>query len=335
MSRLQLSPLVLASSILMLASCADTSPTQPDDVADQPAAAPEFILASNSWVSRAKLPSGRHALVLGVAKNASGRDIIYAIGGYDNKAPYSGQVSSSLTAYDYSTDSWSNKAPMPAGTGHPNGVGLIGGKLYVSGGWKEIANDNVEDLPYLFVYDPLRNSWSRKADMPRAGSNGAAGVIDRKLYVFSGGRLYRYTPSTNKWVTLASCPRAHYTGAGGAIKGKFYMAGGSSTGGTGKELDVYDPATNKWTAKAPMSTARGWTAGAVLKNQLYVVGGRGEPVPGVEAYDPVTNRWSTKRPLAAEREQLGVASFVTPSGNPKILAVGGWEYLTTNELYTP
>jgi N-acetylneuraminic acid mutarotase len=123
------------------------------------------------------------------------------------------------------------------------------------------------------------------------------------------------------------------TGAGGVIKGKFYLAGGADYGDKANELDVYDPATNRWTAKAPMPTPRMWMSGSVLNNKLYVIGGR--ELATVEAYDPATNKWTTKKPMLTAREQLGVATFVTPSGNPKILAVGGWEYRKVNEMYTP
>ena len=322
--------------ILAIIGCApDENPVGPGS--SEEITAPAFALASNSWVARANLPSGRHGLALGVAKNASGRDIVYAIGGYDTGDNHT-NVANTVAAYDYTTNTWSNRAPMPAGLAHPNGVGNIGGKLYVSGGVREIANDNAENLRYLFVYDPLRNSWSRKADMPSATSDGVTGVISGKLYVATFGRLYRYTPSSNTWATLASSPYAHFAAAGGVINGKLYVAGGNASdgGGTGTQLHVYDPATNRWTAKAPMPTGRTWVAGAVLKNKLYIVGGRGATeLRTVEAYDPATNKWTSKRPMPTAREQLDAAVFATPSGNPKILAVGGWEYRRVNELYTP
>ena len=82
-----------------------------------------------------------------------------------------------------------------------------------------------------------------------------------------------------------------------------------------------------------MPTARMWMDAAVVKNKLYVIGGR--ELATVEVYDPATNKWTTKRPMPTAREQLGVATFATPSGNLKILAVGGWEYRSVSELYTP
>jgi hypothetical protein len=39
--------------------------------------------------------------------------------------------------------------------------------------------------------------------------------------------------------------------------------------------------------------------------------------------------------MPTPREQLDVATFITPSGNPRLLATGGLEYLTTNEMYAP
>jgi len=318
-----------------VASCRDHSPTQPDSALESVPTPLSRALAPNSWVAKADLPSGRHGLALGVARNSSGRDIVYAIGGYDIGAS-SSNVATTVTAYDFATNTWTSRAPLPAGLAHPNGVGNIGGKLYVSGGVREVGNDNVENLPYLFVYDPARNSWSRRADLPQASSDGVTGVIGGKLYVATGGKLYRYNPATNRWATLAPPARARFAGAGGVINGKLYVVGGFSTDGPWNEVEVYDPVTNKWSARARMPTARVWMDATVLKNKLYVIGGRGaEALATVEVFNPATNTWTTKRPMPTAREQLDVATFATPSGNFRILAVGGWEYLRTNEMYAP
>ena len=171
--------------------------------------------------------------------------------------------------------------------------------------------------------------------MPRHTYNGVTGVIGGKLYVVVGfcsdcthcidRRLYRYDPATNTWNTsLAWSPHPHVLGAGGVIKGKFYVAGEATdvNGFPTTNLDVYDPVTNTWKTLAPLPFELTDAAGAVLQDQLYLIGS-GHSGRSVLAYNPVTNTWKEKNALPTGRLNLAAASFVTPFGNPKILAVGG------------
>jgi N-acetylneuraminic acid mutarotase len=260
---------------------------------------------------------------------------------------------STVEAYNYATNSWTGKSATLR-RARTNGVGLIGGKLYVSGGILD-TGDGHEATLTVFAYDPIADVFTRKADMPRPASDGVTGVIGGKLYVLTGGcgncavfvsrRFWRYDPATNAWSFLPQCPRAHLSGAGGVINGKFYVAGGSNEAFSAtKNLDVYDPVTNTWTARAPLPETVFAPAGAVLNNKLYVMGGTvgadSHTSKTVFAYDPATNTWTTKAPMLTARFRLAAAGLVTPFGNPKILAVGGLDLANpsaggANELFTP
>ncbi|MFL5495480.1 MAG: Kelch repeat-containing protein [Gemmatimonadales bacterium] len=336
--------LALTLGLLTLASCGeDTAPTQPGAPGDQHPTTPELAWASNSWTTRATMPTGRHAHAAAVAYTDSGAAILYAIGGL--AAPFA-QQSDVVEAYNYTTNSWTTKAPLPVRLYGTNGVGVIGGKLYLSGGVQDIDQDRSIALPYLFVYNPQRDTWTRKANLPHKMSSGVTGVINGKLYVLpgvctdcSGGtrtrRFYRYDPAMNAWSSLPWAPHQHAEGAGGVINGKFYVAGGYDSVTTISLLDVYDPVTNKWTTKAPMPTVRAWISGAVLNKKLFILGGQGAAdLATVEAYDPATNTWTTKAPMPTPREQLAAAT-ITVNGNSKILAAGGLTSLDVNEAYKP
>jgi N-acetylneuraminic acid mutarotase len=252
-----------------------------------------------------------------------------------------------IEAFNYATNSWQTMKENGAAV-ETNGLGVIGGKLYFSGGLTE-HGDGPEADNSLVAYDPVRDAFTVKASMPRHTYDGVTGVIGGKLYVVLGfcsdcthfidRRLYRYDPATNTWNTsLSWAPHPHALGAGGVIKGKFYVAGGVAdvNGNPSNTLDVYDPATNTWKTLAPLPFPVVAAAGAVIQNQLYLIGG-GHRGRSVLAYDPVTNTWKQKNALPTGRINLAAASFVTPSGNPKILAVGGRgsQAYTANELYTP
>jgi N-acetylneuraminic acid mutarotase len=236
---------------------------------------------------------------------------------------------------------------------YANGVGKLGNKLYISGGYEFEFGPPLDETRIrasVYAYDPARDLLIRKRDMPRATAEGVSGVIDGKLYVLAGAclapeglvvcrSLYRYDPGTNAWTTLAPAPRSHRGGAGGVIAGKFYVAGGVN----GTRLDVYDPVTNKWTARAPLPQARGSVAGTVLGSRLYVIGGTGPSGHRIVfAYNPGTNTWTARAPLNAGRSGLAAAR-VTLDGKSYILAVGGNTDIGgdsgpgdgPNELYTP
>jgi N-acetylneuraminic acid mutarotase len=342
--------LPLIPGVLLLASCRDetglTRPSQADLAATSVAA------ASNTWTTKAPMPTPRSFLAGGVANNSLGQPLFYAMGGID---PNTGPVRT-VEAYNFATDRWTTRAGLPLVLSSTNGVANLGGKLYLSGGFFWAPDGSSGTSRRLYVYDPGRNTWTRKADMPRKIAQGITGEINGKLYVLTGScegcadrisrRLYRYDPVTNTWSTdFPWSPNAHVSGAGAVINGKFYVAGGSGRDGLEtNKLDVYDPVTNRWTTLAPMPTARSGVAAARLQNKLYVIGNAsvepGERQGQVEAYDPVTNRWTTKAPLPGAGRGDLAAGRVTWAGRSHILAVGGTDVEGSgpgdvNQAYTP
>jgi N-acetylneuraminic acid mutarotase len=270
-----------------------------------------------------------------------GETAVYAFGG---NIPTDGRPEeyTGAQAYDLSTDTWTElNVPPSDGFSHgfypgSNGVGTIDGKLYIPGGYNLMYSDKI-GVPAFYVYDPVNNSVTRKASMPKATWWGVSGVIHRKLYVLPGvcdgenwpsstscddpfiRSLFRYDPATDAWEVLAPAPHNHQRAAAGIIKGKFYVAGGFSGESA---LDVYDPRTNSWTTLAPVPTP-GEAFGAVVDDKLYVV-----IPPNTYAYDPRTNTWETKAPYSAPGPRCcayrGQAmASITLRGRNYLLAMGG------------
>jgi N-acetylneuraminic acid mutarotase len=157
-----------------------------------------YNVATNTWAS--KRSNVRVSRANGVGKIGSK---LYFTGGlYGGNAEYS----SELYVYDYGTDRRIQKPymlGMPKHTG--DGVtGVINNKLYVFPGTCS-TEDGSCDL------EPIR-------------------------------QLYRYDPVTNSWVTPRSSPHFHKNGAAGVINGKLYVAGGFNGSRPVADLDVYDPA---------------------------------------------------------------------------------------------
>jgi N-acetylneuraminic acid mutarotase len=349
--RLWLCPFALGS--LLLVSCGqETAPTEASPVGEEPLTAASAAVAAGTWTTKAPMPTPRWVPAAGVQNNSLGQPVLYVMGGFDPNCC----VTRAVEAYNFVTDRWTARAPLRLALVNTNGVGNIGGKLYLSGGVWHSADGRSGFHPGLHIYDPVRNSWTQGADMPNRTAAGITGVINGKLYVLAGScnncgpvrrsrRFFRYDPATNIWTSLPWSPNYHAAGAGGVINGKFYVAGGHDSDGLpSNKLDVYDPATNRWRTLAPMPTARYGVAGGALNNKLYIVG-RGNAEPGeqqgeVEAYNPVTNTWEshTRMPGAGRGDLAGAA--VTYQGRSHFIAVGGTDVEGSgagdaNQVFTP
>jgi hypothetical protein len=350
--RLWFYPLTLCS--LFVVSCGpETAPTEPAATPENPSTIASLAVAGGTWTTKAPMPTPRAYLAAGVQNNSLGQPVLYAIGGFD---PGAGPVRT-VEAYNFATNTWTTRARLHVALTSTNGVGVIGGKLYMSGGFFTTADGLTGYHPGLNVYDPARNTWTKKADMPRRFAQGITGVNGGKLYVLVGScnncgtherissRLYRYDPVTNTWAFRSRGPHAHASGAGAFINGKFYVAGGTGADNRpSNQLDVYDPVTNRWTSLAPMPEARTGIAGTSLQNKLYIIGKSnaepGEPQGQVDAYDPVTNTWSSKTPIPGAGRGDLAAARITYQGISRILAVGGFDVEGStpgdvNQAYTP
>ncbi len=341
---------VLGQCALVACNDATTLPSQPD-LAEVPSAeAPTFAVGSNTWAARAPMPIDFAGLAAGVMNNGAGQPIVYALGGITNDDE---RMNSTVAIYNVATNAWTVQYPRnnrPFLRVRPNGIGRIGTRLYISGGFEPIHTPDIRGYSAgtlqsaLFAYLPATNTLEGQSlyPMPQATADGVTGVIEGKLYVLAGTAaappppagcfedcplatirtLYRYDPAANRWTTMTQSPHYHRNGAGGVIQGKFYVAGGfNERGEPTSYLDAYNPMTNAWTRLANMPAASTGLKGAVVQNRLYVIGPRATYV-----YDPVANTWKVGAapPVGSSAAIGGSAAVpVTLDGRPRIVVVGG------------
>lgn len=303
-------------------------------------AAPE----RKGWSTRAPLLEANSEMsVVELAGN------IYVVGGY----PATRKTVASVQAYDAKTDRWQLAAPLPMVLNHTMAA-AVNGKIYLIGGQQNAESDPARAgfVDTVFEYDPLQNTWTRRAPMPTARGGGAAAVVDGRIYV-AGGRPPRggdfavYDPGADKWTKLPDLPTQRNHIAAAAIDGKVYVAGGRVEGGfrskTLDALEMFDPKTGKWTARKPMPTARGGVNGIDAYGCFHVWGGEGNSADpkGLfhehEVYNPKTDSWTTLEPLPIPVHGVTGAAFIDgwihlPGGGTE---QGGSSGSTHHHVYRP
>jgi len=359
-------PSLLTLTALGLAACGNDSATAPTQPAEPVRGGAEMAVTSNSWITRAALPASfRAEMATATVTNAAGQSVVYSIGGVDAI----GNPRTNVAAYNVATNTWTSRRALPRPLASTNGAGVINGKIYVSGGYSS-RDDQFSWRPWLYMYDPATNTWTRKRDLPAvtvyglreyAAGEGVTGVIGGKLYVAShvfvdvgdpssgldrwyGTLFLRYKPGTDEWVRLPE-PFATETEAvrptgGGVIDGKFYLMG-ATTEDRGGRLAVYDPATDEWTTRTPLRLGRPSAGSAVLGGKLYVMGGsRYNAKTGYYdlldvtiAYDPSKDTWTPLAPLPSPRDRVS-ATRVFLNGKARIELVG-WFAPGNNLQYVP
>ncbi len=156
------------------------------------------------------------------------------LGGNDN-----GRKLTAVCCLNEKTGTWSGTSSMPVGLAVQTVVNYRE-SIFVFGGWHQAGGNSSES----FVFDTVRKSWSKKADMPQACSGGSSVVYRDKIYVLGGsaGCCMSYDAYQDKWQTH-STPRKNSTGGFAVVWGdRILLCGGKTT-----VIEEYNPDTDTWT----------------------------------------------------------------------------------------
>lgn len=251
----------------------------------------EYDATRDAWTELSPLPKARHHVAVSIVE-----DRLYGIGGFAGGFP-GWEAQSTVFAYDFKTEEWTESTPLPEPRGEHTAV-VMDGKIYVVGGRFKGTSDSANfndhfDTASLLVFDPLTEVWSPAPDAPTARNSHATAVINgKKMYVVGGRQFIEqengeyanvnvaslevYDPEAENWETLAPLPQA----AGGitatAVDGKLYVFGGEQwvpEQAVIAEAWVYDPALDRWTSVPEMPTPRHGMAAGAIGDQIYVIGG--------------------------------------------------------------
>ena len=267
------------------------------------------LVAEEAWTRKADMPTPRSSFAICMVNGK-----IYVIGGKINRI--GDMAISTVEMYDPKTDAWEQKTDMPTVRSNVS-VSVVDGKIYAIGGAKRRKRKigpgfsyNIKYFPTVEMYNPVTDTWTRKADMPTPRITNAC-VVDGKIYAIGG---------TSK-----------------SSSGKLRRL---------KTVEVYDPVTDTWTSAKGMNYERAWPAFCVVNEMIYVMGGMGMTEipnhPGsyhasVEMFNPKTNEWHERAEMSAAKSSH-TASVV----NGKIYVIGGgfldnglYMYFPTIDIYHP
>lgn len=274
---------------------------------------------------------------------------IYVVGGFEE--PSLGNVlhfaiTPAVEEYDSATDRWTVKTPMPVGLHHV-GIGVVAGRLYIIGGYKQSGLSVWDPVATVYAYDPATDAWSERAAMPTARGALSVTVHEGKLYAIGGyedrtnsAAVEVYDPVQDSWSTRAPLPTPRDHLATATAAGKVYAIGGRLKGDYHRNLsvtEVYDPGADKWSRGPDLPTARSGISAAEIGGRVYVFGGEGPAgtFRENEVYDPARDAWQAMAPMPTARHGLGSAVV---DGRIHVISGGptpGGSFSDLHEVYSP
>lgn len=253
--------------------------------------------------------------------------------------------------FDYGT--YTEYTPMPVISSSP-AIGLIDGKIYLTGGSDFTDYEKLYTPDHLQVYDPDTDSWDTtgaRLPVPRSIYGGGDMALDGKLYAIGGidwvnlgggdwqmiphARVDVYDPLLDTWEMKQNLPLPIGGKAVCSLNDKLYVTGGISTDQVAlNSLHCYDPGTDQWTELSGMKTPRLFHVAIALDGKIYAISGAGSDIMTAtntcEVYDPDLDQWTSIAPLpgtsvfgaacAVDREIYVFGGSPTGPANPSRLA---------------
>jgi N-acetylneuraminic acid mutarotase len=140
----------------------------------------------------------------------------------------------------------------------------------------------------LEIFDPLDNTWTRGARLPKATSAFALTAYEGKIYLFGGwdgtsylNSVYEYDPALDAWSVKPSMPtpRAYLRAA--VAGGKIYVLGGYDGKKALSVNETYQPNLvgsqgDPWSYAKPLPEGLYAMGANSLVDIIYVIGGKGD-----------------------------------------------------------
>lgn len=225
----------------------------------------EYDPAADAWTRKANMPTAREDMASAVVDGK-----IYVFAGITNPGL---EITPVVEVYDPATDTWQTKTKMP----NPRCLGDFGcaykGTVFLVSGTDNLEGYGSTLHPGTRVdqYDPVGNTWTRRADIPTARCYKEVEELNGRLYVISGATqsINHHTPgmevydiAADTWTAGPDAPYAARAAGLAKHNGKIYLSGGYSFGKYLKSLHSFEPNVNS-------KSNRSRNAIALAKNKDY------------------------------------------------------------------
>jgi len=233
--------------------------------------------------------------------------------------------------YNPATDSWSKKSNFP-GTGRVKAIAaVVNGCAYVGLGYcQEIGGTSVSAayLSDFWMYDPIADQWTRKAEFPIKYTNGCVCyVYNNEIYVGNGydgttssNQFWKYNPTQDKWFSLNQFPGTKRQIAVGSTGTSHFYFGTGFAGYSFNDWWEYFPSTDNWQKRESLpGHGRQNALAFAVGDRYFVATGRywkGSTEANqylradVKEYDPNRNRWIDRGEISNGKRENGIAFTV-------------------------
>jgi len=212
---------------------------------------------------------------------------------------------------------------------------VLNDKLYVFGGF----DAGLRALPFLDVYDPAKDSWTRLHDMPMKVTH-LNPASDGKRVWFAGGfkgphpgaatdEVWKYDVASDSWSPGPPLPERRAAGALVRLGKNLHYFGGYTADRNTTCADHWTLSLDdgkQWKRAAALPEPKGHVSAIVLHDKIYALGGRlrhdtdPQDMKSCDAYDPATDKWSAIASLPFNRSHFECSTFLM---NGRIVIAGG------------
>jgi len=244
--------------------------------------------SENRWLSYPPLPAPRSNIAA-----ANYESNIYAIGGISNQG-----ISNKVEMYSQTDNVWIPMQDKPTPVTDVTAI-RIGEKIYVPGGKTE--DGKVTDK--LEVFDPRRDLWEEKANLPNGLSDYALASFGGNLYLFGGWDgsqastiALKYNPGLDEWSELTRLPFPRTSAMAVQIENRIVLTGkAEQTASQVNILSYYPerdlPGESPWEEGATLPVNGSLGCLFDLLGELYAVVNSEENTQFF-IYDSQNNSWS-------------------------------------------
>ncbi len=187
--------------------------------------------------------------------------------------------------YDPTENTWTQKAPFP-GTARVKAMATtLNGKAYVGLGFNsllQVYGDKKAYLTDLWMYNPIANEWTKKADFPGKSTNACVSfTYNNDIYVGSGFDGYgflpdfwKYKPSEDSWIRLKDFPGEPRFGSVICTNGERVFFGSGYKTDNANDWWEYYPESDLWKRVKNMPEGRENAVTLSVDNRFFVSTGR-------------------------------------------------------------